>query len=378
MESSTSDNSGMSSQRYTRGNKAETSPAPVLNPVSWQTLYWTIVPLAFLTITQPSGRVCGTHSKLRALLRSSPFICVADVLSILISILVYSISIHISPLKALDLVLAERFQCPDDAVALNRGWFWRWLAFGFGCVGPSMKLMAMSGVPWTQAYGFMFLTSFLIMEIVMLTARLRLKSSPLHAPLRSRADRSFDKYILISAFFIHASIFIWAIVDLITDPGVQRRGGPSFHLFWVLRSLLFISVLVVSTLPIVLCGLLVMYFAGWEHEEPLVAIVCVSFGFIYVFVEPKFSNYWHGQLYLGILSVAYFSVFCLLLFLLEEFRVLARVFGEEQGENTSPQLGLTAASPVLFVANIVVFTLWYARCYEPADTNIPSWTAVFG
>jgi hypothetical protein len=48
-------------------------PVSSPSPVTWQTAFWTLIPLAINVMAQPSGRVCGAPSRYRTYLRSSPF-----------------------------------------------------------------------------------------------------------------------------------------------------------------------------------------------------------------------------------------------------------------------------------------------------------------
>jgi hypothetical protein len=40
----------------------------------------------------------------------------------------------------------------------------RWVFFVVGTLGPSIKPMAMEGVPWTKAWGVMLLFAFLVIK----------------------------------------------------------------------------------------------------------------------------------------------------------------------------------------------------------------------
>lgn len=44
--------------------------------------------------------------------------------------------------------------------------FLRWIFFVIATLPTTISLMAMGGVPWTKAFGIMFLVSFVVIEIV--------------------------------------------------------------------------------------------------------------------------------------------------------------------------------------------------------------------
>lgn len=46
----------------------------------------------------------------------------------------------------------------------------RWLWFILGTLPPAVKLLAMGGIPWEQAWGLMFLTSWTVNEGLMMFA----------------------------------------------------------------------------------------------------------------------------------------------------------------------------------------------------------------
>ncbi len=140
-------------------------------------------------MAQPGGRICGLPSRYRTYLRCSPLLCAADALSVVSQLAVLYLYRMRSFSEAIGIVLHERFQADkgdehsegqqpailhdndDDEDeetetlhSLETMTWLRWLWFILGTLPPAIKLMSMTGVPWEQAWGMMFLTSWIINE----------------------------------------------------------------------------------------------------------------------------------------------------------------------------------------------------------------------
>jgi hypothetical protein len=77
----------------------------------------------------------------------------------------------VGPLRAAKSIVAARFEGIDDEVEglqyLEKVTFFRWVVFII-TLTQSIKLFALSGVPGSQAWGYLFLTSFVVIEVVIL------------------------------------------------------------------------------------------------------------------------------------------------------------------------------------------------------------------
>jgi hypothetical protein len=142
-------------------------------------------------MTQPGGRICGLPSRYRTYLRCSPIFCAADALSIVSQLAVLCLYQKQPFLEAVGMVLHERFNADEhsagqqavlhddneeeeaETVYSIEAMTWlRWLWFILGTLPPAIKLMSMSGVRWEQAWGMMFLTSWIINESLVIYAAL--------------------------------------------------------------------------------------------------------------------------------------------------------------------------------------------------------------
>ncbi|PMD44731.1 hypothetical protein L207DRAFT_579660 [Hyaloscypha variabilis F] len=175
--------------------------------VSWQTAYWTLIPLAVNTMAQPSGRVLGLPPKYHTYLRCSPIICAVDTLSILIHLISYLKSYSIK--EAIPLFIRERFGDDEEDVE------------GIQAIEKAIKLMAMDGIFWTKTWGAMFLVSFLVVEVLVILSWKYSSHTPLpetqdtHRTLRIRAnmERSDEQLMALSAN-LYFFILVSAIIDI--------------------------------------------------------------------------------------------------------------------------------------------------------------------
>jgi len=154
--------------------------------VSWQSAFWSLPPLAINTMMQDSGRVCGFDPALRTYLRSSPVICVLDATLTLIRFTLYLLSGNDDSVKVLERIgiaakkvmeanklvkVVEKDKEVEEAKKLGIQQLEdskpiRYMWFAIGVLPQALKLMACTGLPWTQAWGCFYLSSFLVREIL--------------------------------------------------------------------------------------------------------------------------------------------------------------------------------------------------------------------
>ena len=130
-------------------------------------------------MSQPSGMVCGFPSKHGFFLRSSPFICALDISYLLIQITIRG---YRTPRKILEDITKRRFRdVPSEdeggLSSLQKNAPFRFALFFLGAFRSIIKLFAYQGIPWTQAFGAMYLGSFLIIEILVIPTQKQLDRS---------------------------------------------------------------------------------------------------------------------------------------------------------------------------------------------------------
>lgn len=126
-------------------------PTSTAAQVSYQTAFWTLVPLATCVMTQPSGRVLGSPSRYRTYLRSSPIFCAVDALSFLIKLAFSPFLPGASISRAIAEIICHRYGDVDDEAegiqSLEKMTALRWVFFLVGTLGPAVKMAAMGGIP---------------------------------------------------------------------------------------------------------------------------------------------------------------------------------------------------------------------------------------
>lgn len=140
--------------------------------VSWQSIFWALVPLALNTMVQPTGQTLGLPKRYALMLRSSPIVCVVDCALVLI-ILIHFIWQGSSVSTAVRQLTVSRFQGSTGAITrdnslsglLENPWLRLFLFVG-GTLPQTIKLYGLHGVPWTKAVASMYLIPTLIFELI--------------------------------------------------------------------------------------------------------------------------------------------------------------------------------------------------------------------
>src|SRR5437016_1311011 len=132
---------------------------PHAQSVSWQSAFWALVAIAINTCLQYSGNICEVKSALGILIKSSPLFCLLDSIVVWFQIIYYMT--RMKPRAALRHVASSREQHNADQpgnlfVKSIGGCLLLFLA-----LAQALKLFALKGIPWTQAFGSMFLLSYL-------------------------------------------------------------------------------------------------------------------------------------------------------------------------------------------------------------------------
>ncbi|KAL3472481.1 hypothetical protein BJX99DRAFT_262265 [Aspergillus californicus] len=134
-------------------------------------------------MSQPTGYVLGTRYRHPTILRSSPIICICDAINVVVSTIcwmpiVLASNRKMSARRAATRVLMYRFAnntgYPDmQAIkTLKAQTTMRWVGFTLGALPQFIKLFASKGVPLSQAFGAMYLASWVVFEVLILLAEL--------------------------------------------------------------------------------------------------------------------------------------------------------------------------------------------------------------
>jgi hypothetical protein len=128
--------------------------------VHWQSAFWALVAIALNSCLQDTGEICGIEAKLGLLVKSSPVFCAFDSVIVWGQILYYIT--RVPPREALRIVAKSREQHNPDAEEESKSTsviIGRWILLVLAVL-QGLKLYALRGIPWTQAFGTLYLFSY--------------------------------------------------------------------------------------------------------------------------------------------------------------------------------------------------------------------------
>jgi hypothetical protein len=391
-----------------------------ISHVSWQTAYWTLIPLAINTMSQPSGRVCGLPSKHCTYLRCCPLLCAADSLSIFIHLTLFSAAF---PFKdGVRLLIHYRFDDNKDndneggdIRAIQKLTFIRWMFFVFGTLGPGIKLMAMEGVPWTKAWGVMFLLSFVMVEaLVILSWNLGICEAVPEAHneetlqrIKSKLSETNQVFLNITAF-LYVLLLLWVVLDI--HEGfhpfsilADLDSGPFMQTTFGFYVLLFEGVFLPIIIFCAVCFIIWLFSflrdfmaaVGWKSGIKASLALCayislilelVGLGYFCVTVELVKVVVVDWCFLIALVALVLLG-FKGLELMASSFPKLARTVLitfpklEERGrtgDRIEDQEALAYLCFMTFLYPTVLCVIWYAYRYDPEGTVNRGWTGVFG
>ncbi|CZR61926.1 uncharacterized protein PAC_11823 [Phialocephala subalpina] len=226
-------------------------------------------------MAQPSGKICGIPSRYRIYLASSPILCLADAIFALIRLVTTFISLLVGLKKRFQLVAHARLgserigeeahQSPPEAKTWPR-----WMFFIMGPLPAAIKLASFSGTPWTKTWGLMFVSSFVVTELVAMIARSSTTSEnttvesilglsalecedPQNAPLRlkvvkvSEYLRNFEIAFFILSVITHIVFLAWGVETLWRPCTSFINSSPLAHeILAFIKAVIVLSFLIVT------------------------------------------------------------------------------------------------------------------------------------
>jgi hypothetical protein len=393
---------------------------------SWQTIFWLLVNLAIGAMAQPGGRICGFPSRYRTYLRCSPLICGADMLSIVIRLLVTIIYLRLSLLESVGILLHDRFdnnghtndeihnslalQAEDndsegDGIQTLEGMTWlRWLWFLLGTLPSAIKLASMSGVGWAQAWGMMFLGSWLLNEFLIIFATFNqsffiisssgriswpgyehTRRSPKYHQVKRYLDLG-EKGLGITALIMHMVVVnnIFRIISQLMDGTYVLTPVGTFKKYS--RYIRLDYLLSVSAAVWVPAGLMILIF-------PLQSNVLASFllGLFFIMlanlggnalVRSTNRNNIYSPVNVWATSTVMIPILVLIIgFLSQRFIMMGRNLLVLYRNGTDGQFSIdyrACLAFIFFLSTIGASLFWYGTIYNPGGTSVPVWTGVFG
>jgi len=381
------------------------------SPVSYQTAFWTLVPLAVSTMTQPSGRVLGSSPQYRTYLRSSPILCSVDALFFLLRLVFSPLVLRIPLRQAIEITIQERYRDIEDPVEgiqyLEKQTWLRWLWFVLGTLGPAIKLAAMQNVPWTKAWGMMFLGAFVVFESMIFLMKRDKRAgfeslaheepASIPAPVQGFMNVQINDInqceirVFVVAVLMHLGIVLWAIWDLwaLQVPASQiaeELGTPRSNRLLQLVLLGYCISLLSFALMVPICFIFVLL-----SGDIIRLTGCLLFmGFFVYVIAFSGAKVDFLPILLGLPSFLNIILFLLTLiaplflewvirWLCSRYQSLSvnLLMVSETMEGSKPPSEATWTL-VFFIVNLIVCNLWYCLRYDLTGTVYPSWTGVFG
>jgi hypothetical protein len=333
--------------------------------ISWATAFWFLPPLAINSMMQPSGRVCGFDLSLRTYLRSSPIVCVFDAVTIILRFVVYCCLGASPPVAAKRTIDARRRS--DDATelggirALEQLPFLRWVWFVIGVLPQVIKLLACSGLPWTQVWGCFYLAPFVAVEAMnALTVLAPEGQDSTEDDPREHWVALAEKVCGAVAVLLQLALLAW--IDLAVMP-------PDSNLVrvWAFRLFRLSAHFVVFLIYLPLMGL--------QSDAPTLSpnrrlgVLVVSMLSMYVLLAGL-ERFRFSQLYFMLSIIISFFVWLLYFIPVAKTHVLLCEPGSR---------GYMNVLAFDFLCRTLCFSLfWYAVHYNPAGTSKSDWAAVLG
>jgi hypothetical protein len=383
------------------------------NLVSWQSVYFALAALSFNTLTQPCGRVCGQNTKIRTYVRSSPFFCAFDLLSLFIRLLVYTIG-GITPIRAVLATVAARFDADDEEgeeegklQSLLKNVVVRWIVF-IPTLLQAIKLFALGGVRVSQAWGAVLLGAFVVVEglgyLGSLCERIEVSqrsclprwlaspSARMEENMTNRIQQmkepleTVDYTCYILAMISHLLLPAWVFWQVVLMPTpdypinftqIPLLLGGLLSTLWIMGSAGGISLLLDERFHrkkvyrwMVIISYCVLAFVGYLKAVLVIYSTARGTGYaISICVAILVTSF-----LLLLLSIPVLSI--------NESRVLRKQVLFLEGQYSAGVVEAEVMQMVLalmvFIVTILSSVLWYALKYDSADTFKPNWTNKFG
>jgi hypothetical protein len=385
------------------------------NPISWQSIFWALVACGLNVLLQNAGTVCGLSSYDRMSLRSSPILSGVDASLILIKF-IWLLSIGCTPKFAARHVWYDRFENPAPGSGIDRLWSVSMIAFILGALPQTVKIFAMQGIPLTQAFAAMFLTAFVLPEV------LRVYAGTAHAvdlmpepvPSVSRAKERFNHLqgvVVGVAATVHVMIYTWVLGKILPKwlfyYEVQKSWGmervtTNFHMITLFMFCFLGEFALFAPLGLGVLFLAKFLWKRFKSYFPVSAVLALEgeqmlwvyalFSGLFIIVPFCFLGSWiisiipidlRDDHYIPFMaySVALIFIIPSSLFALHALYRLSFIGPFSR----SPRwlFGITGSvsefwSLSSLVFNCVTAFLYYSHIYNSSGTNKPTWTDALG
>ena len=284
-------------------------------------------------------------------------------------------------------------------------------------LGPAIKLTPMQSVPWTKAWGMMFLCSFLLFETMVYTRRndgyVIVAQDTLLDRQAQRHMKNFsamDHKVFNIGIVLHIALLLWAIINIWSLRGIHyhdvyfQQEWPEQHreLLWPASLMppaaalgaLFVVFSSITTLALFYGLWITAYDSLWISDDTwsVKAYVILTRIFMSFFTSCLFviealdiapTGYLVGLPILVVLIGAVPLAMLVVLWLCRKLPELRKklLLGPASNVKNGPWFNLEISNLgnlMFFLANLAVCVAWYSLKYEPEGTVNPRWTGIFG
>jgi hypothetical protein len=374
--------------------------------VSWQSAFWALVPLALNSMLQPSGPK-ATYGGIGSLaLRASPIICATDALTSVIQV-IWLTKYENFPVRraAKTWVLARSEATLAQETSVEALQWVRLLMFIVGTLSQSVKLFACRGISWTQAWGYLYVTSYAIFAILEFLATTGNDTHFHDKPIYENGSYliesqvwDFSEFMMKTAKCAHAGFVVWALVEAV--PRLIHIENCSSMTWWLWILSFPALILYVMVFQMIAAFMFMMEFATMFGGHS----ICYTALTVDLFINslPKYLNICWQCVELAFFSFVALAVLRLLAEWLSPRYVLARriEFGiRSLFDDGSHKIGkkkdlILPCTPIVGTSSakeqektlafiVILYTfgaglLWYSRKYDPSHTFKPGWTNNLG
>lgn len=345
--------------------------------MTWQSVFWAVVPIALNSMSQPSGRILGYPSTYNFALRCSPIVCALSGIDSIVRLIAYTIA-EGGLSEGTRRFVAVRFedrQHNDDGSfdSLRKNTTFRILLFVLGAVPQLVKVYATRGIPWTQAWCMAFLASFAVDEAFLLVARLQgIQALPVPTP----QTQTHYRVRLLPIYELYARLVLWA-------SGAFAYGFFT-HGFYELTDRLFGKAGLTRAVGFVACSLLWLSFAALPAFE----VIAVIFSVLTIPATVATMMYLPAVFVFGVFSArphdsAVSEIFAALIYgatatlalgsTVIAFERLSRVIAPQRARYVHFGLGT-----YFMCLHFAAAALYYCLVYDPSMTRKPVWTNWLG
>lgn len=406
------------------------NPTVPVSTVSWQTAFWSLLAIALNTCLQDCGSVCAINRDFALLVRSSPIVCLVDTLIIFLQFICYTV--RNGPRRAIRIVAISRNQHTSRLPRQNitpTQYLVGGILFAMAVI-QSIKLFALSGIPWAQFFGACYLSSYLFNAL--LNALGKPKSELDSIEISLRANTCFSEAAIKQSARLAAAgqIVVWtaSLKGILPEDEFDFLGVSCAGLLYFVgsclvavpllsaicitaTSFLFVDLGVVFVPAAITLGLCFVHLrSGWPSViELTMSVMGVTDETAAIGIGAFFALAWlmlHICVYPFYVSGAVLERLVdglspkallvieewgpygpgLVLVILAAFLsyVVARIFlfgvlaEKLHLRHLSIASNMGSACLFLFTANIYFTLLYYTVLYDPEGTYKPSWTENLG